>query len=177
MIRLARYLPTIGILLSLVGCGGGSDSGGGTANSPFVGTYRGSSAVTVTTQAGSQTLDETISVYVNPDGLVQVGDGEATIYASGPLQRDTVRLEDDASEIVDPGCSGTINLAGRFAPVDGGGAVFTASWSSSDASCFGVSGAVSGPVSATRISLRARATRVFQTNSGTLLRAFRRVTR
>ena len=177
MIRLASYLPIVGAVLSLAACGGGSDSGAGTANSPFVGTYRGSSTVTVDTPVRSQTVDKAISVYVNPDGLVQVGDGEATIYASGPLHGDSVRLEEDASEIVEAECSGTISLAGKFAQTDGGGAVFTGNWSSGGASCFGVGGTVSGPASATRVSLRARATRVFQTNNATLLQAFRRAAR
>lgn len=171
--RFVRCLSVLGVIVSLAACDGGSSSGGGTANSPFVGTYKGSSTVTLTTANGSQTLEESISVYVNPDGLVQVGDGEATIYASGPLQGDSVHLEDDAATIVDPTCTGRIGLEGRFSSAVGGGAVFTGSWFSSNASCFGVAGTVSGPVSASRVSPGARATRVFQTSSATLLRAFR----
>ena len=172
MTGVARYLPPLALALVLAGCNGGSSSGAGTTNSPFVGSYKGSSAITVSTAAGSKTLRETIWVYLNPDGLVQVGDGESTIYASGYLHGNTVRIEDDAATVVDPSCSGTVALAGTFATA-GGGAAFTGQWSSRGASCFGITGTVSGPVTATRVATYARATRVFQTNSSTLLRAFR----
>lgn len=176
MTGVARYLFPLVLALVLVACNGGSSSGAGTVNSPFVGTYKGSSAVTVSTAAGSKTLHQTIQVYLNPDGLVQVGDGEATIYASGYLHGNTVRIEDDAATVVDPACSGTVALTGTFT-ASNSGAAFAGQWSSSGASCFGVAGTVSGPVTATRVATYARATRVFQTNSSTLLRAFREATK
>ncbi|MFZ0485738.1 MAG: hypothetical protein WAL83_01975 [Arenicellales bacterium] len=168
-----KYLPPVGLAMALAACGGSSSSGGGTANSPFVGTYHGSTAVTVTAGSGPHTMNEPIAVYVNPDGLVQVGRGESTIYTSGPLHEDSVDITDDAAAMVEPGCSGTITLSGTFSSGRDGGAGFTGTWSSSGASCAGLSGEVSGTVTATRVSTYARATRVFQTGNATLLRVFR----
>lgn len=177
----ARHILALGAsaaLVALGACGGGSSSGGGTANSPYVGTYKGSTTVNVAARARSGTVSEPISIYVNPDGLVQIGDGESTIYASGPLHDDSVRIEDQASAMVAGDCSGVITLSGSFSPADEeGGAVFDGTWSSEDLSCFGVTGAVSGPVNASRVDEQARATRVLETASSALLRAFRQATR
>lgn len=173
-----RHTLALAAGLTLAACEGGSSSGGGTANSPYVGTYAGSSTVTVSARAGSGTATESISIYVNPDGLVQIGNGESTIYASGPLRDNSVRIRDRASALIGTDCSGTLALSGELSPADeDGGAVFLGTWSSDDVSCFGVAGTVSGPVSATRISPAARATRVFETASTALLRAFRQASR
>lgn len=172
MTRHVKYLPAAILALALASCNGGSSSGGGTADSPFVGTYKGSTAVTLKSESGSHTTSEPIAVYVNPDGLVQVGRGESTIYASGPLHKDRVNITDDAAAMVKPDCSGSITLTGIFSPGGDGGASFTGSWSSDGAACAGVAGELTGTVTATRVSAYARATRVFQTGSEVLQRAF-----
>lgn len=156
----------------LTGCGGGSSSGGGTANSPFVGTYNGATAVTVVTRAGSETASNPISMFVNSDGLVQFGADRSTIYASGFLHGNNLRIVANAAVTVDPQCSGTITLSGNFSR-DGGSAKFEGQWSSQRAECFGISGTVSGPISAIRSDPHARTSRVFETHNPTLLRAFR----
>lgn len=157
----------------LAACGGGSSTGGGTANSPFVGTYNGLTTVTVAADSGSEIVNESVAIFVNRDGLVQLGDAQSTIYASGPLQGSTVRIDRDAAALVDPDCSGTITLVGAFEPGDAGGTTFEGAWSSSNAFCFGVAGTVSGFLTASRINSNARASRVFETYSPVLLRAFK----
>lgn len=162
-----------GIVLLLAACGGGSTTGGGTANSPFVGTYDGSTTVNVSSDAGPGTATEPVTIFVHRDGLVQLGDAQSTIYASGPLRGSTVRIDGDASALVDTECSGTISLAGAFEADEDGGAAFQGSWSSSDAACFGVAGTISGLLEATRVSTSARASRVLETSSPALRQAFR----
>lgn len=171
--RLARWALVAGSALLLAACGGGSTTGGGTANSPFVGRYDGATTVTVSARARSGTVTEPITLFVNRDGLVQVGDAQSTIYASGSLRADTVRIDGDAAALVDPDCSGTITLTGVFQAGDGSGAEFEGEWSSVNAFCFGVAGAVSGSLTASRSNTRARASRVFETSSPALRRVFR----
>ncbi|MDZ7840519.1 MAG: hypothetical protein U5R46_06820 [Gammaproteobacteria bacterium] len=176
---IGRRAPCIAasvLALLLAACGGGSTTGGGTTDSPFVGTYNGATTVSVSTDTGSGTAADAVAIFVHPDGLVQLGDPGYTIYASAPLRGSKVRIEGDASELVDPECSGTVSLTGAFEPNGEGGAEFAGTWSSAGASCFGVPGTVSGPVTASRGSTRARASRVFETSSPTLRRAFRRAT-
>lgn len=165
------------LALLLTACGGGSTTGGGTTNSPYVGTYNGATTVNVSTDSGSGTAADAVAVFVHPDGLVQLGDPGYTIYASGPLLGSKVRIEGDASELVDPDCSGTVSLTGTFESGGEGGAEFAGTWSSTGATCFGVPGTVSGPVTAARESTRARASRVFETSSPTLRQAFRQATK
>lgn len=162
--------------LLLAACGGGSTTGGGTTNSPFVGTYNGGTTVNVSTDSGSGTADDDVAIFVHPDGLVQLGDPGYTIYASAPLVGSKVNIKGDASELVDPDCSGTVSLTGTFESGGEHGAEFAGTWSSAGATCFGVPGTVSGPVTASRGSTRARASRVFETSSPTLRQAFRRAT-
>lgn len=169
----AAWAAVIGGALLLAACGGGSTTGGGTANSPFVGRYDGTTTVTVSTRDSSAAATEPITLFVNRDGLVQLGDEQSTIYASGPLRGDAVRIDGDAAALVDPDCSGTITLAGVFRATGENGAAFEGQWSSDDASCFGVSGTVSGQMTASRSDTRARASRVFETSSPALRRAFR----
>ena len=166
-----KQAPILAAALALSACGGGSTSGAGTADSPFVGRYTGSTVITVSAPGRSQTVRESVSIFVNQDGLVQFGDAESTIYASGPLHGSRVRIASDAAALVSDHCSGTITLAGSFSrgPDD---AAFEGQWSSINAACFGVSGDVSGPFVAERASPNARASRVFETYSPALLRAF-----
>lgn len=171
--RLATWALAGGSALLLAACGGGSTTGGGTANSPFIGKYDGETTVTVAARARSGTVTEPITLFVNRDGLVQFGDSQSTIYASAPLRGDTVRIDGDAATLVDPDCSGTITLTGVFQAGDDSGAEFEGEWSSVDVSCFGVDGAVSGPLTASRSNTHARASRVFETSSPALRRAFR----
>lgn len=174
-----RRAPSVTVsmlALLLAACGGGSTTGGGTTNSPFVGTYNGATTVSVSTDSGSGTAADEVAVFVHPDGLVQLGDPRYTIYASAPLLGSKVRIEGDASELVDPDCSGTVSLTGTFESDGEGGAEFAGTWSSTGATCFGVPGTVSGPVTASRGSTRARTSRVFETSSPTLLQAFRQAT-
>lgn len=171
--RLARWALIPAFVLLLAGCGGGSSSGGGTANSRFVGTYDGFTSVTVSANDGAAAASESVTVFVNQDGLVQVGDARSTIFASGPLRGDTLRIDGDAAALVDPNCSGIITLTGVFETGDDGGAGFEGSWSSSDAQCYGTAGTVDGTVTASRVSANARASRVFETSSNFLQRAFR----
>lgn len=166
----------ISAVLALSACSGDTTTGGGTADSPFVGTYRGSSTVTVTASEGSRTAGEAIAVFVNRDGLVQIGDPGGTIYASGPLAGDTVRISADAPAMVDPACSGTITMTGTFSLTGGEEAAFSGRWSSDDVTCFDRSGDLSGDVAAERVNGEARASRVFETNSPALLEAFRPAT-
>ncbi len=162
-----------GIALLLAACGGGSTTGGGTSNSPFVGTYEGSTTVNVSSDAGPGTATEPVTIFVHRDGLVQLGNAQSTIYASGPLRGNVVRIDGDASALVDADCSGVISLTGSFETDEDGGAAFRASWSSSNTACFGVAGTVSGPLEATRVRTSARASRVLETSSPALRRAFR----
>lgn len=171
-----QYAPRVlaaGIALLLAACGGGSTTGGGTANSPFVGTYEGSTTVKVSSDAGPGTATEPVTIFVHRDGLVQLGDAESTIYASGPLRGSVVRIDGDASALVDADCSGVISLTGTFEADEDGGAAFRGSWSSSNAACFDVAGTISGPLEATRVRASARASRVFETSSPALRQAFR----
>lgn len=174
--RRTLCITTSMFALLLSACGGGSTTGGGTTNSPFVGTYNGATTVSVSTDSGSGTAADAVTIFVHPDGLVQLGDPGYTIYASAPLLGSKVRIEGDASELVDPDCSGTVSLTGHFEPGGEDGAEFTGTWSSTGATCFGAAGTVSGPVTAARESTRARASRVFETSSPTLRQAFRRAT-
>lgn len=160
------------LALCLTACDSGSTTGGGTSNSLFVGTYEGSTTVAVSTARGTSTVSESVSIFVNPDGVVQFGGDGSTIYASAPLTSRSVRVERDTAALVDPDCSGTIVLTGTF-ETRGDGAEFNGSWSSSNSSCFGSAGTVSGPVTARRVDPNARASRVFETSSGALRRAFR----
>lgn len=174
--RVAAPIITAGLVLILAACGGGSTTGGGTTDSPFVGTYNGETTVSVATDAGSATASDPVTIFVHPDGLVQLGDPQYTIFTSAPLLGNAVAFEGDASELVDPDCSGTISLNGTFSPGDGDGAEFEGTWSSSNAACFGVAGDVTGAAAAARGNIRARTSRVFETSSPTLRRAFRRAT-
>lgn len=160
--------------LALAACGGGSSTGGGTADSPFVGTYKGSSRAAVSASAGTRTAGESISIFVHRDGLIQLGDAGSTIYVSGPLNGDRIHLEGDAAVLVDPDCSGTVVLSGTFTTGNNDSAAFQGNWSSDDVSCFGVSGELGGPVTAQRVNREARTSRVFETNSPALLEAFQR---
>lgn len=171
--RCMHRVPILAVALLLAACGGGSTTGGGTADSPFIGTYDGSTTVNVSSDAGSGTATEPMTIFVHRDGLVQLGDARSTIYASGPLRGSTVRIDGDASTLVDPDCSGTITLTGAFEDGEDGDAAFQGNWSSSNAACFGVAGSVSGPLEATRATTSARASRVFETSSPALRRAFR----
>lgn len=172
-----RRALVAGLALLLSACGGGSSSGGGTANSPFVGTYEGVTSVTVSSTSGTAAASESVMIFVNRDGLVQVGDAQSTIYASGPLQGNDVRIDSSAATLVHPQCEGTITLAGAFQTDGEGGASFEGNWSSADAACFGAAGNVDGSMTASRINTNARASRVFETSSPALLRAFREATR
>lgn len=159
--------------LALAACGGDSSSGGGTADSPLVGTYNGTSSVRVSASGGARSAGESIAIFVHQDGLVQFGTSDATIYASGPLQGDMLRIEDDAGALVDPECSGTITLSGKFTLGDAGKATFEGSWSSENVSCFGRPTDLEGTVVAGRVKPGAEASRVFETNSPALLEAFK----
>lgn len=170
---LVSWALTAGATLVLAACGGGSTSGGGTANSPFVGTYEGATTVTVSSDAGSGKATEPVTIFVHRDGLVQVGDAQSTIYASGPLRGSSLRIDGDPAALVDADCSGVITLTGDFEAGEDGAAAFEGSWSSSNASCFGIAGSVSGPVTASRTTTNARGSRVFETSSPALRRAFR----
>jgi len=160
-------------VLSMAACSGGSSSGAGTADSPFVGTYKGAGTVRVKTDTGSAAVNENVTVFVHRDGLVQVGETQSTIYASGPLNGDNVRITEDASVLIDPACTGTVVLDGSFTFSGDDGAVFRGRWSSRDASCFGTAGEVSGPVTVERASVDARASRVFETGNPAIFEAFR----
>jgi hypothetical protein len=163
----------LGAALALAGCGTDSSSGAGTADSPFVGTYRGSSVATVTTPGRTRSAREGFAVFVNRDGLVQLGSAGSTIYASGPLRGDRLDIAIDAGALVDPSCSGIITLTGVFSP-DGpeDKAIFEGRWSSRDLHCFGTAGELDGPITAQRTNPQARASRVFETNSPALQQAF-----
>lgn len=180
MTRTSYMTETMKLVMVLVfsvglgACSGGSVTGRGTSNSPFVGTYKGSTAISVSVEDGSQTVQDSVSIFVHRDGLVQFGDASSTIFASTPLRNSEVGFDGAASALVDPQCGGTISLSGTFSPADNAGASFEGTWSSSSASCFGTAGTVSGPITATRVNSDARASRVFETNSSALLRAFRK---
>ena len=163
-------IPAFALLLAA--CGGGSSSGAGTANSPFVGTYNGTTTVTVSSDVGSRTVSEPVTVLVNRDGLVQIADAQSTVYASAPLEGDSVVIDGDAAALVDPGCTGTITLAGVFEAGNDGGATFQGGWSSVGTSCFGIAGTIQGSTTATRVNPAARASRVFETASPVMQRAF-----
>lgn len=169
-----RALLTISAALALAACSGDSSTGGGTADSPFVGTYKGSSTARVSATAGTRTANESITVFVNRDGLVQIGNADSTIYASGPLDGDRVRISGNAAALVDTACTGTITLTGTFSLSGPDGATFDGSWTSENTTCFGTPGELRGPIEAQRIGPDARASRVFETNSPALLEAFRR---
>lgn len=173
--RLARRVLAPIILVLLAACDGGSATGGGTENSHFVGTYHGSTNVTVATDAGTETTRASMTIVVNRDGIVQIGDAPSTIYASGPLTGDTLRIDGDAAALVDPECSGTITLAGTFRADGGSEAVFRGNWSSNSTSCFGITGTVTGPIDAERIDSSTRASRVLETSSPTLRQVFREI--
>lgn len=160
------------IVVLLAACDGGSTTGGGTADSPFVGTYHGSTNVTVATDAGTETASASVTIVVNRDGIVQIGQSPSTIYASGPLTGDTLRIDGDAAALVDPECSGTITLAGAFTAGGGSEAGFRGNWSSNSTSCFGITGTVTGPIDAERIDSNTRASRVLETSSPTLRQVF-----
>lgn len=171
--RPARGVLATFFVVLLVACDGGSSTGGGTQNSPFVGTYNGATNVTVASNAGTETASESITIVVNRDGIVQVGDAHSTIYASGPLSGDRLRIDGDAAALVDPECSGTIILAGTFEAGSGDEVRFRGSWSSDSTSCFGISGTVTGPIEAARVDADTRASRVLETSSPTLRQVFR----
>lgn len=173
--RSSRRVLALFIVVLLAACDGGSTSGGGTQNSPFVGTYNGSTNVTVATNAGAETASGPITIVVNRDGIVQIGDAQSTIYASGPLTGDTLRIDGDAAALVDPECSGTITLTGTFEAEGGSGAGFRGNWSSGSTSCFGITGTVTGPIEAARIDTDTRASRVLETSSPTLRQVFREI--
>jgi len=173
----ANVLPWLLMLAAaalLAGCGGGSSSGGGTANSPFVGTYDGSTDVTVTTDVRAA-ASAPVTIFVHRDGLVQVADAQSTVFASGPLRGDSIHITSDAASLVATGCSGSITLAGTFT-ASGDEAAFEGRWFSDRAGCSGVAGQVAGSMSASRVESRARASRVFETSAGVLRRAFAQAT-
>lgn len=168
-----KWILALAAALGLAACDGGSSTGGGTQNSPFVGKYRGATTVTVSTPAGTHTAEAPMSIYVNPDGLVQFGDDNSIIYASAPLQGKQVRVKGDAAALVDAECSGSVSITGSFSDNPAGQTAFQGQWSSNNAACFGVHGRVTGRLSARHASPDARASRVFETHSPALLRAFR----
>jgi len=172
--RRLRPLLVGGAALMLAACTDStSTSGGGTANSPFVGTYQGTTTVAVSSNTGAASVSESATIFVNRDGLVQIGDNASTIYTSGPLQGSAVSLDGDAAALVDEGCSGTITLSGGFKTVAEGGAEFRGEWSSSDARCYDTAGTIDGSLTASRVNTDARASRVLETPFGVLRRAFR----
>lgn len=168
-----RAAPAAAALL-LAACGGGSSSGGGTLDSPYVGTYKGAGTATVSTDTRSRSISDNVTVFVHRDGLVQIGEAESTIYASGPLRGDSVSFSEDAATLIDPDCDGTIVLTGSFSSSADGNAIFRGRWSSQDTRCFGRRGAVSGTITVERTSPAARASRVLQTGNPAMLKAFRR---
>lgn len=162
----------VGVSLLLAACDNGSTTGGGTANSRFVGTYDGVTTAAVSSATRAASVSASLTVFVHNDGLVQIGDAQSTIFASGFLRGSRVRIDADAAALVDGSCSGTITLAGTFEASDGG-VEFTGEWSSAGAACFGTAGTIDGQVTASRVSTHARATRVLETSSPALRRAFR----
>lgn len=168
-----RAAPVAAALL-LTACGGDSSSGGGTLDSPYVGTYKGAGTAKVSTDIGARSVSDNVTVFVHRDGLVQVGETESTIYASGPLQGDNVSIEEDAATLIDPECDGTVALTGSFSASGEDKAIFQGRWSSKNVSCFGVPGTVTGTITAQRASPGARASRVLQTGNPAMLEAFRR---
>lgn len=172
-----RRALIVSAALALSACSGETTTGGGTANSPFVGTYTGASSARVSAISGVLAAREPVSVFVHRDGLVQFGDAGSTIYVSGYLQGDRVRIREDAAALVHPSCSGVITVAGTFSLSDGGEAAFEGEWSADNVVCFGAPGDLDGPIYAERIKGEARASRVFETNSPVLLKAFRNAAR
>lgn len=172
-----KHAVTFAALSLLAACGGGSTSGGGTSNSVFVGTYSGSTSLTVTSSSGTRSASQRISIYVHEDGLVQLGEDGSTIYASGLLRDDSVYINGDAAILVAPDCSGAISISGSFSIEDEEGAVFDGVWSSTGASCFGVAGEVTGSVTADRTSPSTGSSRVIETNSPALRQAYEQLAR
>jgi len=172
-----RRALIVSAALALSACSGESTTGGGTANSPFVGTYTGASSARVSAVSGVLAAQEPVSIFVHRDGLVQFGDAGSTIYVSGHLHGDRVRVREDAAALVHPSCSGTITVAGTFSLSGSGHAAFNGEWSADSVICFGTPGDLDGPIYAERIEGEARASRVFQTNSPALLKAFRNAAR
>jgi len=158
--------------LVLAACGGGSSSGGGTASPGLAGTYQGSTDLTVS--SGQRTRQESsgLKIFVHDDGLVQIGHSVSTIVASTPLLGERIDYQGEAAALVDPACTGSISLQGVFRR-SSDTVVFNGAWSSSGVSCFGVPGDVRGAVNARRVEADARASRVFETASPVLTRAFR----
>jgi len=171
---LVHTIVPVAVALALAACDGGSSSGGGTLDSPYVGTYKGAATATVSTQKRSRSVSDNVTVFVHRDGLVQVGEAESTIYLSGPLRGDSLSISEDAAALIDPHCEGKIELNGSFASPGAGNAIFQGHWSSQDTHCFGVSGSITGTVTVERTGFDARASRVLQTGNPAMLKAFRR---
>lgn len=174
MTRLMHATAPFALALLIAACGGDSSSGGGTLDSPYVGTYKGAGTATVSTDSRSRSVSDNVTVFVHRDGLVQIGEAESTIYASGPLRGDSVSINQDAATLIDPECEGTVVLTGSFSSTTDGNAIFRGRWSSQDISCFGVPGTVTGTITVERTSPGARASRVLQTGNPAMLEAFRR---
>jgi len=174
MTRLLKIALATAIALLLAACGGDSSSGASTSNSPFVGTYKGTAAVEVRTHLRSRSASQDITVFVHRDGLVQVGETDASVHASGPLDGDSVVLGDTAAALIDPDCTGTVALDGSFSFSTNGNALFQGRWSSQNTVCFGVPGALGGRLTAQRTAPTARGSRVFQTGNPAMREAFRR---
>jgi len=170
--RLTAAIAAISTLL-LGACGGGSSSGGATLDSPFVGTYKGAGTFEVTTGSRSRSTTDNVLVFVHRDGLVQVGETQSTIYASGPLNEQVVVMREEAATLIDAACSGEVFLTGSFNITGGDQAVFRGRWSSREATCFGASGFIDGTVTVERTSTRAKGSRVYQTSQPALRELFR----
>lgn len=151
-----KKILALTLVLFLTACGGGSDSGFGTEDSLFVGTYSGSTTITLSSPAGTATDTFAINIFVRDDGSVEFSAGGLGVFAVGILVGNSVSITDDAGDLFeDIVCSGTATLSGTFSIAANGSAVFNGTWSSSGVVCNGLPIRISGTLTTTRTSLNA----------------------
>lgn len=177
-----RTLIFLALAIALSACGGGgsSSTGTGSQNSPFVGSYAGTTTITADVPgvpSASQSLTVPISIFVQANGTVLVGDPD-TIFGNGPLNGDSITFQGNAAPVLDDStCSGTITLSGTFSTGDNGVVTFNGSWSSNNVVCDGITLVIGGSLTATRTSTSVNTSRILESVSHPVARAVGRVPR